>query len=311
MADRYDYRRDRYRGNNDDDDFEYGRGRFGARSDDEMRPYQQGRGGRRGPGMNEMDYDQPGYRSGGRYGQRGGRREMGDYDYGGESYFGTGRGYESSQGMSEYDYGQSDYRSGRGRRGMNAYEDYESDYRSGRGTGRRGEFGEMGYEGQPSGSFGRRREGTYGQRPGYARGFESGRYGRSGSAGDQYDFDYEEDWRSGMEQPERYPWEEFGPHTGRGPRNYQRSSERIVEDINERWTQHGWLDASGLEVSVENGVASLRGEVDDYSHKRMAEDTVMGISGVRDVRNEIGVRQRAQRSQENEENTRSKAKKQG
>src|SRR5207248_398600 len=43
-----------------------------------------------------------------------------------------------------------------------------------------------------------------------------------------------------------------GPHAGRGPRGYQRSDERIREDVCERMCQSGDLDASDIEVRVSN-----------------------------------------------------------
>lgn len=92
--------------------------------------------------------------------------------------------------------------------------------------------------------------------------------------------------------PEEWPLR--GPHTGRGPRNYRRSSERIEEDVNERLTQHGWLDATELEVAVEDDVVTLHGEVDDYRDKRLAEDIAYNVSGVHDVNNRITVSHRGE-----------------
>jgi hypothetical protein len=38
----------------------------------------------------------------------------------------------------------------------------------------------------------------------------------------------------------------LGPHIGKGPRNYVRSDERIYEEVCERMTQHGELDAGNV-----------------------------------------------------------------
>ena len=89
-------------------------------------------------------------------------------------------------------------------------------------------------------------------------------------------------------------WRRPGPYRGRGPRNYRRSSERIEEDVNERLTAHGWLDATNLQVEVEDDIVTLRGEVEDYRDKRLAEDIAYNVSGVHDINNRISVRRREQ-----------------
>lgn len=80
-----------------------------------------------------------------------------------------------------------------------------------------------------------------------------------------------------------------GPHVGRGPRGYQRSDERIREDICDLLCEHGYLDASGVEVTVLNGEVTLVGVVPDRPQKRLAEDAVEQVSGVRDVHNQLRV----------------------
>src|SRR5262245_32238876 len=39
-----------------------------------------------------------------------------------------------------------------------------------------------------------------------------------------------------------------GPHAGRGPRGYRRSDDRIREDVCDRLCEHGFVDASDIEV---------------------------------------------------------------
>jgi hypothetical protein len=80
-----------------------------------------------------------------------------------------------------------------------------------------------------------------------------------------------------------------GPHTGRGPRGYQRSDERIREDVCDALCDHGYIDASEMEVTVANGEVTLVGVVSQRSEKRMAEDAVERISGVREVHNQLRV----------------------
>jgi hypothetical protein len=80
-----------------------------------------------------------------------------------------------------------------------------------------------------------------------------------------------------------------GQFAGRGPRGYRRSDDRILEDINERLTQHPGIDAEEIEVKVQNGEVTLTGTVSDRACKRMAEDLAENVSGVREVRNELRV----------------------
>ena len=80
-----------------------------------------------------------------------------------------------------------------------------------------------------------------------------------------------------------------GPHSGRGPQGYQRSDARIEEDVCEHLTHHGMLDASGIQVQVENGEVTLTGTVESRQAKRLAEDILDAISGVRDVHNQLRV----------------------
>lgn len=80
-----------------------------------------------------------------------------------------------------------------------------------------------------------------------------------------------------------------GRFAGRGPKGYQRSRERILDDACQRLADHPEIDASEIEVDVQGDVVVLRGQVHDRGQKRMAEDTVEFVSGVRDVRNELDV----------------------
>ena len=82
-----------------------------------------------------------------------------------------------------------------------------------------------------------------------------------------------------------------GPYAGRGPRGYQRSDERIREDVCERMCDCGELDASDIEVRVSNGEVTLLGSVHDRQDKRLAEDLTDQVSGVREVHNQIRVSQ--------------------
>jgi osmotically-inducible protein OsmY len=82
---------------------------------------------------------------------------------------------------------------------------------------------------------------------------------------------------------------ETGPHTGRGPRGYQRSDDRIREDICDRLTRHGRIDATDVNIAVNSGEVTLSGMVDTREAKRLAEDIAESVHGVRDVTNQIKV----------------------
>lgn len=84
-----------------------------------------------------------------------------------------------------------------------------------------------------------------------------------------------------------------GQYTGRGPKGYQRSDERIREDVNDRLTDHPDIDASDIEVRVDQGVVILSGNVDSRRTKRLAEDVTDSVRGVRDVHNQLRVTESA------------------
>lgn len=80
-----------------------------------------------------------------------------------------------------------------------------------------------------------------------------------------------------------------GRFTGRGPKNYQRSNERIREDVCERLTENPDLDAREIEIRVEDREVTLEGKVEDRHAKRLAEDLAEVVPGVRDVHNHLKV----------------------
>ena len=114
-------------------------------------------------------------------------------------------------------------------------------------------------------------------------------YGASGSTGygGYGTWGRERDWpgRESREPGGRGWMAMSGPHSGRGPRNYQRSDERIREDLCERFTQHSYLDPSDIDVRVQNGQVTLDGTVSDRWAKRTAEDLAESVWGVNEVHN--------------------------
>lgn len=77
---------------------------------------------------------------------------------------------------------------------------------------------------------------------------------------------------------------------GKGPKGYKRSDDRIKEDVCETLARDHRIDASDIEVNVENAMVTLSGTVDNREVKRAAEMAVENLSGVDDVRNDIKVK---------------------
>jgi osmotically-inducible protein OsmY len=84
---------------------------------------------------------------------------------------------------------------------------------------------------------------------------------------------------------------ERGRYTGRGPKTWRRSDERIREDVNEELTRHPDVDAWEVEVAVINGEVTLTGTVDGRQEKRDAEECAWRVSGVKDVHNQLRIKQ--------------------
>lgn len=91
----------------------------------------------------------------------------------------------------------------------------------------------------------------------------------------------------GDEEAERR--REMDQFRGKGPKGYTRSDARIQEDVSDRLSDDGALDASNIEVSVVNGEVQLSGFVDSKWAKRRAEDCADDVSGVTHVQNNIRV----------------------
>jgi osmotically-inducible protein OsmY len=80
-----------------------------------------------------------------------------------------------------------------------------------------------------------------------------------------------------------------GGHKGKGPRGYHRSDERIWEDVNDQLSDDAYVDASGIEVNIENGTVILNGHVQDRKAKRRAEEIAESIRGVTNVENRLRI----------------------
>ena len=84
---------------------------------------------------------------------------------------------------------------------------------------------------------------------------------------------------------------QMNSHAGKGPKGWKRTDERIREDVCHMLERDHVVDASEIEVTVNDGVVTLSGHVETRPTKRHAEDIIENISGVRDVRNELSVDQ--------------------
>jgi hypothetical protein len=127
---------------------------------------------------------------------------------------------------------------------------------------------------------------------GRGRDYGSSGYGTSGYGLGGHGTGRERDWGRPFREARDYvsrEWVTTGPHSGRGPRNYQRSDERIREDLCERFTQHSYLDPSDIDIRVQNGQVTLDGSVSDRWAKRTAEDIAENVTGVTEVQNRLRI----------------------
>ncbi len=83
-----------------------------------------------------------------------------------------------------------------------------------------------------------------------------------------------------------------GPYQGFGPRGYRRPDESIQDDVNRLLARHGGINARDISVNVKDGEVTLKGTVHSRGEKRMAEDLIDSVSGVRDVQNQLKVSNR-------------------
>lgn len=88
---------------------------------------------------------------------------------------------------------------------------------------------------------------------------------------------------------EEREWLRPGPHTGKGPRNYHRPDNLIRDDVCDRLTVNGNIDATNVVIDVDQGEVTLRGMVSTRYEKRLAEDLADTVAGVKDVYNELTI----------------------
>ena len=115
--------------------------------------------------------------------------------------------------------------------------------------------------------------------------------GRDGGREDS-SIKYDDQWHSGPHGGYRSIYSGMGEgraSLGKGPKNYTRSDERIREEVCECLSS-GHLDASDIEVSVQDGEVQLSGTVVDRRSKRLAEDLLERVAGIRDIANRLKVK---------------------
>jgi hypothetical protein len=247
------------------EDQRYSQGRDWGRDEDNEREY--GRYGSYAGGVDNPQF----------YGQSG-RSDWRESDYG------RGRDWQSQGESGERDWGERDFgdrfRSGE-QRGFGGGRSYGGGFYTGE-TERGGQYGGSRYG---TSQYGQYRGGQYGseaggdlyreREQGGAGGsrFAAGRvgYGGSGSISSQTG--------AGVS----------GMFRGRGPKGYQRSDERIREEVCECLTDDPLIDASNLEVNVKNCEVTLSGTVNSRQEKRRAAEMIEDLSGVKDVHNNLRV----------------------
>ncbi len=82
----------------------------------------------------------------------------------------------------------------------------------------------------------------------------------------------------------------IGRHHGTGPKGWRRADDSVREDVCEAFAYDPALDASDIEVTVQNGEVTLAGTVRDRTSKRLAEQLCEQCRGVEDVHNRLVVR---------------------
>jgi len=263
-----DYDRDygRYTENYDE-----GRGQSGRRRDINEQSGSTGRtAGYAGYGdFGQGDYDQPGRGANtgqNRYGQSG--YGQGGYGQGSSGHYGYGKGSNYGQGQPNYgedfgssgtsNYGRSNFGSGRANR--------DESFSSGRS-------GPMG-SGQGYGGYGG--QGSYGSQGWSSQGGWREPYGEGQQSGSSSEYSQ-------------------GQHRGKGPKNFQRSDERVKELLCERLHDDPEIDASEVTVSVQGGKITLEGTVDSRRTKNAIEDVAEQI-GSQEVQNNLRVQKQGERS---------------
>jgi len=228
-----------------------------------------------------------------------------------EGRYGSGSGnYYSQRAYNEYD---QSFDSNLGGRYPSSRKDWDYDRTSSYpsyGSSSSSGYNQFGSNQYGSGqSYGTNQGSFYGgQRPGYSGGFgQNSGYGSSGGYNQEYGRNYGQGYNSsnssstygsqygqGNYNQGQSRWgseSSSQSKSGRGPKGYKRSDERIKEEISDLLTSHHEVDPSEVEIKVSNCEVTLTGTVESRQEKRLIEDLVSQISGVSDVTNQLRVQQ--------------------
>lgn len=260
---------------------------FGSSASGQSRPWRENEYGRNysGSGIDwegASDYSSED-RSQSRYGSSGRgydieRQSDQSRTYGGESpRYGQGRQYGEGQYGQSRQYGESRYGQGSRSEGSDWRSqryNYPSGYRTGETYGGHGAYED----------YGSRYPGEQARGNDYDRGVEDrGWWDRASDEVASWFGDEDATRRRRMDQ-------QRDEYRGRGPKNYKRSDDRIREDVNDRLSE-GYLDASDIEVEVQNTEVVLTGTVNSRADKRRAEAVAESVTGVSNVENRLRVKQ--------------------
>ena len=78
------------------------------------------------------------------------------------------------------------------------------------------------------------------------------------------------EWSQGFGMPASSSSSQRGGYSGKGPRGYTRSDDRVREDVCDRLSWDDEVDASDITVTVSQGEVTLEGNVPDRHSKRHA-----------------------------------------
>lgn len=81
-------------------------------------------------------------------------------------------------------------------------------------------------------------------------------------------------------------------HRGRGPKDWSRDDQQVYVEVCERLLHDRLIDARGIEVEVEAGVVTLKGEARAAADPWLAQRLVVETPGVKGVQLELTVRLR-------------------
>jgi len=200
-------------------------------------------------------------------------QQSNEYGRGERENFGDEQQRVWQQGRGGH-YGESSFGRGSERRGSYGGGSSVSSWESGGGRG--SQFS----QGRPSSSWGQDDgRGREGRNDSWRSGSQSGSYTSGG-----FDRRGRDSYNTQVGGSDR------GPHVGKGPKGYTRSDDRIREEISDRMMADGDIDASDIEIDVNNGEVTLRGFVDGRDAKRSAEDLAESVQGVKEVLNQLRVR---------------------